>query len=187
MRILFVMAALLLPLAEAHAADLKAGEKKAQVCVLCHRFDSPLGAPTLEQQPQKYLADQIAAYKAGRRRSPTMDPNVGGLSTRDIENIAAWFSAQRARPARIVLEPEAATIARGEQAARELDCIRCHAPQRPGESGVPRLAGQPPGYLALRIAELRGGQQHPMLGTASGKIDDAVTQALAAWFGKLEP
>ena len=39
-------------------ADARAGEKKAQLCLLCHRVDATVGAPTLEQQSTKYLVVQ---------------------------------------------------------------------------------------------------------------------------------
>jgi cytochrome c553 len=56
----FVLA-LAFPFSDA-CADARAGEKKAQLCLLCHRIESAVGAPTLEQQPSKYLVAQISAF-----------------------------------------------------------------------------------------------------------------------------
>ena len=66
---ILTLAALLLP-AES-LADAKAGERKAQLCLLCHKADyasAPMSAmPLLEAQPYTYLYAQIKAYKEKRR------------------------------------------------------------------------------------------------------------------------
>jgi hypothetical protein len=50
----FVLA-LVFPFSDA-CADARAGEKKAQLCLLCQRVESAVGAPTLEQQPTTELS-----------------------------------------------------------------------------------------------------------------------------------
>jgi len=78
-----------LPFSDA-CADARAGEKKAQLCLLCHRIESTVSAPTLEQQPSKYLAAQINAFKSGKRVDPGMQANVASLSAKDIGDISDY-------------------------------------------------------------------------------------------------
>jgi cytochrome c553 len=169
-------------------ADARAGEKKAQLCLLCHRVEASLGAPTLEQQPTRYLIAQTNAFKSGKRPGPEMQSNVARLSARDIRDIADYFASQRARPARFAVEPDAKTLASGEASAGAMKCASCHGDGYRGAKDAPRLAGQVPAYLARSIAEFkRGVRKHPALSPASEKLDDATMDALGAYFGKLEP
>ena len=77
-------------------AGARAGEKKAQLCVLCHRTGTIYGAgiPLLEGRPAQEIASAVMDFKAGRRNSPAMNPNVERLTTRDVKDIAGYFAAQ---------------------------------------------------------------------------------------------
>ena len=87
--------------------DARAGEKKAQLCLLCHRTGTQFGTgiPLLEGRSKQSLVTDITDFKTGKRRSPAMDPNVERLSARDIDDIATYFSgrpaAADAAPARL--------------------------------------------------------------------------------------
>ena len=48
-------------------ADPSAGEKKAELCVLCHRQDNTHAAPILDGLPISYLLRQFEFYKSGKR------------------------------------------------------------------------------------------------------------------------
>ncbi len=182
----FVLA-LVFPFTDA-LGDARAGEKAAQTCLLCHKIDSVVGAPTLEQQPSKYLVAQINAFKSGKRSEPAMRTNVVRLSAKEVQDISDFFSSQRARPARFGTDPEPKTIALGAASAKELNCAKCHSEDYRGGNDIPRLAGQVPTYLVLKIDEFkRGARPHPAISAATDKLSDPVTEALAAYFGKLEP
>ena len=181
------LAAACLPIPDARA-DARAGEKKAQLCLLCHRVDSAVGAPTLEQQPAKYLAAQTNAFKSGKRVGPEMRANVARLSAKDIQDIADYFSSQRAKPARFAVEPSAQTIAAGEATARQLNCGSCHSDDYRGAKDVPRLAGQVPHYLVRQITDAkRGMRPHPLIAAKSTELGESAIEALGAYFGGLEP
>jgi cytochrome c553 len=185
--ITFALTAVALPFADA-CADARAGEKKAQLCLLCHRIESTVGAPTLEQQPSKYLAAQINAFKSGKRVQEAMQPNVARLSARDIQDISDYFSSQRAKPARFSIEPDRKTIELGATTAKQLNCARCHSEDYRGGKDIPRLAGQLPHYLELKITEFkRGVRPHPAISAAAEKLGDPAIEALSVYFGKLEP
>lgn len=169
-------------------ADARAGEKKAQLCLLCHRVESAVGAPTLEQQPSKYLVAQINSFKSGKRVGPEMRSNVARLSAKDIQDISDYFSSQRAKPARFAADPDPKTIALGAASAKQLNCANCHSEDYRGGKDIPRLAGQVPTYLVLQIDRFKSGAgPHPAISAAAEKLNDQTIEALGVYFGKLEP
>ena len=97
MRLLLVVLALAAVLNDARA-DARAGEKKAQLCLLCHRTGTAFGngIPLLEGRSKQSLVADITDFKTGKRRSPAMDPNVERLTARDIDDIADYLSARSA-------------------------------------------------------------------------------------------
>jgi cytochrome c553 len=66
---------------------------KAAPCNGCHMPTSPTN-PHLCGQPKAYLVSATKAYKTGARNHPTMKALVSGLSDKDIDEVAAFFSAQ---------------------------------------------------------------------------------------------
>jgi len=86
---------LLAPSGTAHAADAKAGRKKAQMCAACHGIDGiskmPM-APNIAGSPAMYLEKQIKAFRSGERKDETMNVVTKPLSDADIADLAAWYS-----------------------------------------------------------------------------------------------
>lgn len=80
------------------AADAAAGRAKAQACAACHGangLSARPDAPNLAGQPAIYVAEQLRAYRSGRRRHEVMSLVAQPLSDTDIEDLAAWFEAIR--------------------------------------------------------------------------------------------
>jgi len=86
-----------LPVA-ASAADLAAGAAKAkEVCMACHGMDgnSPQPEnPRIGGQYADFLAKALRDYKSGARKNPIMQGFASALSTKDIENLAAYYASQ---------------------------------------------------------------------------------------------
>ncbi len=77
-------------------ADVKAGEEKAQLCVLCHTLKNPAAwAPLLEGQTREYLYNQMKAFKDKRRTDAAMQTNVATLSDKDMREIADFFASRK--------------------------------------------------------------------------------------------
>jgi len=83
----------------ASAADIEAGKAKAAtVCAACH---GALGIsvsdaiPNLAGQKAKYIELQLNALKDGSRKNALMNAIAAQLSSEDIANLAAHFSAQQ--------------------------------------------------------------------------------------------
>ena len=78
------------------AGDVKAGRTKALMCQACHGLDGLSkvpDAPNIAGQTEPYLVAQLQAFKSGARRNDAMSVVAPSLSDRDIEDIAAYFSA----------------------------------------------------------------------------------------------
>lgn len=95
MRLLLVVLVLACAFTDARA-DARAGEKKAELCLLCHRTGTTFGGgiALLEGRTRAALVTDITDFKTGRRRSPAMDPNVARLTARDIDDIAEYLAAK---------------------------------------------------------------------------------------------
>jgi len=72
--------------------------KAAQVCAACHGPEgnkpSAPDQPILAGQHEDYLVKALTDYKSGRRANPIMKGFASTLSSKDIEDVAAWFSSQ---------------------------------------------------------------------------------------------
>ena len=176
---------LLLAATAAHAAgDAVAGKAKTMICQACHGPDgnsppnpswnnittedlsrpsgnqskliaSPIW-PKLAGQHAAYLVKQLSDLKAGRRKDPIMSGMVGGLSQTDIEDIAAYFSGQKAKPGGTAAEQQAMTHGEtlyrtGRPAAKIPACAGCHGPDAHGTPTLPRLAGQHAIYIQKQL------------------------------------
>ena len=78
------------------AADIAAGEAKTKMCQTCHGKDgiSPMPQfPNLAGQNAFYTAQQLKAFRDGKRQNENMTVVVQNLSDTDIENIAAYYES----------------------------------------------------------------------------------------------
>jgi cytochrome c553 len=164
-------------------ADAKAGEQKAQLCLLCHKeaVDKRF-VPLLEGQPVDYLVAALMAFKTGQRKSPDMDLNVASLSRKDIRDIAEYFAAKSFPSRHQTIDP--ARVGAGQQLVREMQCTSCHGPHLQGAGAVAGLAGQKSAYLAWQLDTIRRGQRPHPLGSAILK-DAAEIEPVASYLSSL--
>jgi len=79
-----------------HAGDAEAGKEKSVTCAACHGGEgiSPTDVwPNLAGQKEKYLFDQLKAFKDGTRVNSQMAPMVANLSDDDMANLAAYYAS----------------------------------------------------------------------------------------------
>lgn len=84
--------------ASAFAGNPAEGQEKSKACAACHGADGNSVAadfPKIAGQNEDYLVKALKDYKSGARKSPIMAPMGANLSTRDIEDLAAYFSGQK--------------------------------------------------------------------------------------------
>lgn len=183
-----------------HAAgDPAKGQSIAsQVCVACHGIDgnSPLAMnPNLAGQHPEYLAKQLLNYKSGDRANPIMAGMVAGLSTEDMKDVAAYYSAQRPRP---LAARDRELIAQGRKLYRAGNaqtglaaCSGCHLPNGAGiPAQYPRLAGQHREYLVAQLKAFRSGERandpNNMMRAVAARLTDTDIAALAEYLSGLQ-
>jgi|307.fasta_scaffold31465_1 cytochrome c553 len=79
--------------------DPVAGAEKAKtVCAACHGADgnSPISPefPKLGGQRDDYLFHSLKAYKSGARKNPIMAGQAQSLTTKEMEDLAAYYAGQ---------------------------------------------------------------------------------------------
>lgn len=82
----------------AQAANPAAGKEKSKSCAACHGADGNSASgefPRLAGQHYDYLLRSLQDYKSGERKNAIMNGIAGGLSTRDMQDLAAFYSRQQ--------------------------------------------------------------------------------------------
>ena len=77
-------------------ADVQVGRAKARMCAVCHgEFGMSVlaNAPNLAGQPEAYLAEQLKAYRSGKRSNEIMTVIAKPLTDSEIADIASWFAS----------------------------------------------------------------------------------------------
>lgn len=80
------------------AGDPAAGKAKIGTCMACHGNNGKGTTPeypNLCGQNEKYLVIALKAYKSGERNNAIMKPMAAMLSNKDLENVAAYYAAQK--------------------------------------------------------------------------------------------
>ena len=119
--------------------------------------------PSLAGQHARYIVQQLAWFKEGKRNNVLMNSQAAGLSDQDMRDLAAYYESQTPAKREVA---DAATVSRGERLYQGGDskrglpaCIACHGPAGAGNPGVPypRIAGQHATYLASSLREYASG------------------------------
>jgi cytochrome c553 len=165
------------------------GYVKAYACSACHGLGGNSKAsatPVLAGMPAWYFKKAIEDYASGRRLSPEMEPFAKMVKQQGVDDVAAYFAAQKREPIEAKVDRDA--VARGRKAA--VACAGCHGDEGRGDEprGVPSLQNQPVGYLKNQMLLFKTDKRSPGdAALASMKalmktIDDATLADLAAYF-----
>jgi cytochrome c553 len=182
----------------ANAADAEAGKTKSAVCAGCHGVDgnssSPLW-PSLAGQHASYINKQLMDFKEGRRINAQMTGMVAGLSPEDMQDLAAFYESQRAKPVTFNTE----LIEKGENIYRGgiadigvAACIACHSPGGTGNgpAGWPSIKGQHPEYIVAQLQAfkqgLRANDNGRMMRNLVARMSEAEMQAVAAYVAGIQ-
>jgi cytochrome c553 len=168
-----------------YAADIKAGEKKAEQCAGCHGakgISSNAQYPNLAGQQALYLNAQLKAFKAGSRVNPIMQGMAASLTDTDMDNLAAFFASL---PNNYV-NTDVKAPADGK--AKFAMCAGCHGSAGEGRGGFPRLANQNADYLvtqlhAFKKSTRKGG---PMPAIAANLSEEDI-KTLSVYLSSLKP
>jgi cytochrome c553 len=160
-----VLAAAFFVHAGAARADAETGRAKAQVCAACHGDNgnsSNPSIPSLAGQPKQFIVSALYQFREGNRKNPVMSPMAAGLSNADLNDLAAYFSAQK--PAAPTRSTSADKAAAGHELVMRNNCAACHTKTLAGQQHIPRLAGQQYDYLKAQLSAFRASTRADMDG-----------------------
>jgi len=153
------------------------GEPRTAVCGGCHGshgVSTDSATPTLAAQDPEYLTQAIKAYRTTRKH-PLMSRLVAELSDQEIDNIVAFYTTQKSKPAES-----------GETLLKEITtkCDRCHAGERDNPAlAIPIIAGQDKDYLTLALRSYRDGKRgNSMMHNMSLPYSDSIIESLASYY-----
>jgi len=161
----FVLAALSTLTSLSHAG-VEEGRVKAQVCIACHGADGNSVIPTIPSiagQPKQNIVTALFMFREGRRKSDMMVPFAAKLSNADLNDLAAYFNAQKMTPP--TGQASAEVVAKGREVTVRNNCVACHTPTMAGQQHIPRLAGQHKPYLLDQLKSFKAGTRGDMDGT----------------------
>jgi cytochrome c553 len=82
---------------QVQAADIAEGQKKSATCAACHGKDgnTPIDPsyPKLAGQHKDFLVRALKDYKSGARKNAVMGGQAAALSSKDMENLAAYYAS----------------------------------------------------------------------------------------------
>jgi cytochrome c553 len=138
------------------------GFSKVITCSACHGQNGNSKSdmmPIIAGLDPAYFKKQIENYAAGKRPSPEMEPYAKEIQFLGLDEIAAFFAAQKRASTLIRVSPDA--VAKGKVAAAP--CAICHGNDGKGDAArlIPSLAGQPPGYLAQQMLVFKQDTRDP--------------------------
>jgi cytochrome c553 len=147
--------------------SVSAGQEKSAVCAACHGPDGNSALPewpSIAGQHENFLAAQLRAFRDGERQNPLMSPMAIGLSDQDIQDLAAFYNAQR--PAALEADPELLEHGRRIYLGGDLErgvtaCIACHGPTGQGNplANYPVVAGQHAIYTTATLKAYASGER----------------------------
>jgi cytochrome c553 len=138
------------------------GYAKAVTCAACHGAagnSRSEAVPILAGLPTAYFKKAIEDYATGKRLSPEMEPFAKQVKLLGVDEMAAYFAAQRREPTAV--RADRAAVERGRTAAAQ--CAACHGPDGKGDAAkvVPALAGQPAAYIKNQLLLFKADKRSP--------------------------
>lgn len=165
-------------------------------CFICHGVDGESSSPVfprLAGQNAAYVARQLGDYKAGRRKSSTMQTMVDDLSPSDFKALGQYFAA-RPTIGHDVEDAELAQVGRfifmrGNPYAGVAACASCHGANAHGTETLPRLAGQHARYTENQLKEFNNRARtndNAVMHNIASKLGELEAKAVAAYLSGLK-
>lgn len=180
--------------------DIKAGEKKIDMCIGCHgivgyqaSFPEVYKVPKISGQGAKYIVAALSAYKKGERKHPTMHAIADSLSDQDMADIAAYYEVH----GKVDGAELPATAAEGPAKAAALvqkgACFSCHGANysKPIDPSYPKIAGQNADYLFVALKAYKTennpvvGRSNAIMGGIAKQFSNAELKEMAKYISSL--
>lgn len=167
--------------------------EKATLCSACHGSNGISFQdewPNLAGQHKTYLIKQLNDMKKGStRKNGSMSPILATLSTKDIDDLAAYYAKMPRSQKTLSSTPPPRgeqLYRRGDLSNRIIACSTCHGPGGTGneQAGFPIIAGQHAQYVSAQLSAFKKGQRkndlnhvmHDLCQNLSQEDMDAVAQ-----------
>lgn len=147
------------------AGDINAGKAKSITCTACHgKTGNSLSAgfPKIAGQGEAYLYKQLKDFKSGARKDGTMFGMVMALNDTDMQNLAAYYSAQSTAPNVAKATKQQLALGKkiyqgGKKDTKTTACLACHGPTGAGipSAGFPQISFQHAAYTAKQLRDFR--------------------------------
>ncbi|WP_425352969.1 c-type cytochrome [Alsobacter soli] len=150
--------------------------------------------PRLAGKPAGYLANQVIAFRNGRRHYPPMNYLLEFLPPDYLKEMAEYFASLNpplpppATPAvgEDVLNLGKTLVTQGDAARNIPACVSCHGPSLTGmEPGIPGLLGLRPNYISAQLGAWRYGTRTALapdcMQIVAGHLTEADVTAITAW------
>ena len=153
-----------------------AGGPASAMCGGCHGphgVSVDAATPSLAGQDAQYLVKATKAYST-TRRNWGMQRYVAGLSGKEIDDIAAFYTSQAPRASgRIPASTQ-------ELAAK---CDRCHDQEATATMAAPKMKGQDKDYLVMALRAYRDDKRESStMHRMSFTYGNAIIESLASWY-----
>jgi cytochrome c553 len=173
-----------------------------QICAACHANDgnSQMAAnPKIAGQFYEYLHKQLVNFRSQGGKKPERDNAVmagmtANLSADDLRNLAAYYAAQKLKPA-AARDKDLAGLGQkiyrgGNTATGVAACSGCHGPAGTGMPvQYPRIAGQFPEYIEAQLKAFRAGTRandpNGMMRSVAARMSDREIQAVSEYVAGL--
>lgn len=149
--------------------------------------------PKLAGQHAAYVAKQLTDFAGTDRNNAVMTTFAKAMNADDVKNIAAYLSAQQAKPGaaknKDIVEL-GKQIYRGGIAEKNVPaCAGCHSPNGAGiPAQFPRIAGQHQDYTIAQLTNFRTGarKNSAQMVTISKRMSDDEMKAVADYVAGLK-
>ncbi|MCK5725983.1 MAG: cytochrome c4 [Thiotrichaceae bacterium] len=178
-------------------ADAAKGKDLSKTCVACHGADgnstNPIW-PKIAGQNASYIEKQLNDFKIDKRKDPLMKGIVAALSTQDMADLAAYFSAQGTKPGvadETKVELGRAIYKGGNLQTKVSACSACHSPTGQGNPAAkyPSVSGQHVKYLVKQLQAFKSGERAndapSIMRDIAEKMSDAEIDAVAEYMSGL--
>jgi cytochrome c553 len=158
-------------------------------CVSCHGAG---GNSTITQNPRlasqlgTYVNKQLHDFRTDARMNPIMSPIAKAMTDEDILNVAAYLTAQPAKPNAARNKDTIALgkkIYRGGIAEKNVPaCASCHGANGAGiPAQYPRIAGQHQDYAVAQLTNFRTNarKNSPQMQTIAKRLSDDEMKAVS--------
>ena len=153
-----------------------AGEPASAMCGGCHGVhgvSTDAATPNLAGQDFEYLVKSTKAYRT-TRKNWGMQRYIAGLGDKDIDNISAFYAAQK---------PVAADKVPTSTQELADKCNRCHDQNDNPSMAAPKMRGQDKDYLVMALRAYRDDKRESStMHRMSSPYSNAIIESLASWY-----